>query len=158
MKRGSKADQPQPRIRESRDGEFESLWAIDQACFDRELAYSRAELQFYMRMVGAFTLVALAGDQIVGFVVGRAMRNRTGHIITIDVVREARRNGAGGELLAAAEARLHQSQCRLVTLETAVDNVAAISFYHRQGYSIMRTLRGYYSNGLDALVMQKTIT
>ena len=59
MKRASKADQPQPRIRESREGEFERLWTIDQACFDRELAYSRAELQFYMRTVGAFTLLGV---------------------------------------------------------------------------------------------------
>lgn len=145
------------RVRLARDDEFDELWAIDQACFDRELAYSRAELRFYMHLPGAFTLLAEAGEAIAGFVVGRAIRNLTGHIITIDVLAEVRRNGAGSQLLLAAEARLRESGCGLVKLETAVDNVGAITFYQRQGYSIMRTLRAYYSNGLDALVMQKNL-
>jgi ribosomal protein S18 acetylase RimI-like enzyme len=157
MKSVSRQRDAQARVREFREGEFERLWAIDQACFDRELAYSRAELQFYMRLAGAFTLVSAAGDEIVGFLVGRAMRNHTGHIISIDVMADARRSGTGTQLLSAAEDRLRDSGCQSVTLETAVDNVGAITFYQRHGYSIMRTLRAYYSNGLDALVMNKTI-
>lgn len=145
------------QIRPFREADFERLWNIDQACFDRDLAYSRAELRFYMRLPGAFTLVAEAGEDVTGFLVGRAMRNRAGHIITIDVVEQARRNGTGSRLLKATEEWLLQSDCRSVTLETAVDNIGAIAFYQRHGYSIVRTLRGYYSNGLDALVMQKTL-
>ena len=145
------------RIRDFRESDFDRLWAIDQACFDRDLAYSRAELRFYMTLPGAFTLLSEAGSICIGFVVGRAMRNRTGHIITIDVMSEARRHGTGSELLSAAEARLRDAGCRVVTLETAVDNIGAITFYQRHGYSIMRTLRSYYSNGLDALEMRKNI-
>ena len=43
-------------------------------------------------------------------------------------------------------------------LETAVDNVAALSFYKRHGYSVVRTWPRYYSNGVDALVMRKELT
>lgn len=146
------------RIREFRETDFERLWAIDQACFDRDLAYSRAELRFYMRLPGAFTLLAERGSDIAGFVVARAMRNRVGHIITIDVVEGARRSGTGSLLLRAAENCLVQAACFSVTLETAVDNIGAITFYQRHHYSIVRTLRDYYSNGLDALVMQKTLS
>ena len=146
------------RIREFREGDFNRLWTIDQACFDRDLAYSQAELRFYMRLPGAFTLVVDADEDIVGFVVARAMRNRVGHIITIDVLADARRSGTGSLLLQAAEDSLLQADCHNVTLETAVDNVGAITFYQRHHYSIVRTLRDYYSNGLDALVMQKTLS
>jgi ribosomal-protein-alanine N-acetyltransferase len=157
VKQSTKIVAVQTLIRESHERDFERLWAIDQACFDAALAYSRAELRFYMRLPGAFTLVAESDGAILGFVVARAMRNGIGHIITIDVLEAARRAGTGSLLLAAAEDQLRQAACRAVTLETAVDNLAAISFYQRHAYSILRTLRGYYSNGLDALVMQKRL-
>ena len=47
---------------------------------------------------------------------------------------------------------------RAVGLETAVDNVAALSFYKRHGYSVIRTWPRYYSNGVDALVLKKELT
>ena len=157
MNQSSKIAALHPQIREFREPDFERLWAIDQACFEAALAYSRAELRFYMRLPGAFTLLAEADGDTVGFVVARAMRNAVGHIITIDVLEGARRSGTGSLLLVSVEDRLRQAPCRGITLETAVDNTAAIAFYHRHQYSIVRTLRGYYSNGMDALVMQKRL-
>jgi len=48
-----------------------------------------------MRRPGAFTLVAEAkAVNVPGFVVAEA-RRKIGHIITIDVVQEARRTGVG---------------------------------------------------------------
>ncbi len=183
------------RIRQSEKGDFETLWRIDQACFDAQLAYSRPELAFYMRRASAFTLVAadeetrgpgngapatrgeslretnpgsarsvvpkVSGSKVVaakikGFIVAEKVR-QTGHIITIDVVEEARRLGVGSALLAAAEDRLRESGAVTVELETAVNNGPAIRFYKRQGYFVERTVRGYYSNQLDALVMGKAL-
>jgi ribosomal protein S18 acetylase RimI-like enzyme len=81
-----------------------------------------------------------------------------GHIITIDVIEEARRLGVGSALLDAAEERLLKSGAIEVELETAVNNEAAIRFYKRKGYFVGKTVRGYYSNQLDALVMGKDLT
>ena len=36
-------------------GDFDTLWRIDQACFDPQLAYSRPEMAFYMRRPGEKT-------------------------------------------------------------------------------------------------------
>jgi [ribosomal protein S18]-alanine N-acetyltransferase len=153
--------------RDFRKADFETLWRIDQACFDPQLAYSRKELAFYMRRPGAFTLVAEAegGDvpgngntqgRIVGFIVAEA-RGRSGHIITIDVVAEARRGGIGSALLVAAEKRLGRAGAALVDLETPVNNAAAIRFYKQMGYFVETTVTGYYSNQMDALVMRKEL-
>jgi ribosomal protein S18 acetylase RimI-like enzyme len=38
-----------------------------------------------------------------------------------------------------------------------VDNISALSFYKRQGYTVIRTLPRYYSNGVDALVLEKAL-
>lgn len=140
---------------------------MDQVCFDPQLAYSRPELAVYMRRPGAFTLVAeSAGEddissgngsrKIVGFIVAET-RRRTGHIITIDVLPETRRTGIGSSLLQAAEDQLRKAGATVVELETAVDNAAAIQFYKRKEYFVERTVPGYYSNHLDALVMRKQL-
>lgn len=145
------------RIRQFEKTDFDTLWQIDQACFDPQLAYSRPELAFYMRRPGAFTLVAEGeGSNVPGFVVAEA-RRKIGHIITIDVVQEARRTGVGKALLEAAEQRLFAAGAATVALETPVNNEAAIRFYKQQGYFVEKTVAGYYSGGLDALVMTKEL-
>ncbi len=145
------------RIRQFEQKDFDTLWRIDQACFDPELAYSRPELAFYMRRTGSFTLVAEGhADAIQGFIVAERHR-KTGHIITIDVIEQARREGVGSTLLLAAEESLLCTGVVAVALETPVNNDAAILFYKSKGYSVEKTVTGYYSGQLDALVMTKKL-
>lgn len=164
------------RIRQFENADFDTLWQIDQACFDPQLAYSQRELAFYMRRPGSFTLVAESegaegrnngrdnggslaenpGLGILGFIVAET-RRRTGHIITIDVIEEARREGVGSALLHAAEEQLLRAGARAVALETPVNNAAAIHFYKQKGYFVEKTVTGYYSNQMDALVMAKEL-
>ena len=153
------------RIRPFRKSDFQTLWSIDQICFDPQLAYSRLELAFYMRRPGSFTLVAEAPGteepRIVGFIVAETGRTKhgvkTGHIITIDVVPEARRSGVGSGLLEVAERQLADAGAGSVVLETAVNNAAALRFYKQKGYFVEKTAQGYYANQLDALVMKKEL-
>jgi ribosomal-protein-alanine N-acetyltransferase len=110
----------------------------------------------------AFTLVAEKTDpelaaETVGFVVAEAGRGGVGHIITIDVLPTVRRYGVGSKLLTAAEDRLRIANCHDVFLETAVDNQTALSFYKRHRYFLMKTVPRYYSNGVDAFVLQKDL-
>ena len=144
-------------IRDFKPQDFETLWRIDQECFPAGISYSWQELKIYMRSKGAFTLVAADPDEatVAGFIV--ACGGPTGHIITIDVVVAERRSGVGSLLLRAAEERLQVTGSRAVGLEAAVDNRAALSFYKRHGYTVVRTWPRYYSNGVDALVMRKEL-
>lgn len=168
------------QIRDYRPADFDALWRIDQTCFAPGISYSKSELKLYMRRRGSFTLIAeevatnapvspssgklkkssdiasLDGD-IAGFIVAEAGNRGSGHIITIDVVAAARRFGVGSILLKAAEDRIEIAECHSVELETAVDNISALSFYKRHGYSVIRTFPRYYANGVDALVLQKEL-
>ncbi len=160
------------RIRQFEKADFDTLWRIDQACFDPQLAYSRVEMAFYMRRPGSFALVAegegaavrgnggapagISGFGILGFIVAE-IRRKSGHIITIDVVAEARRAGVGSALLQAAEEQLARAGAGAVALETPVNNEAAIRFYKQKGYFVEKTVAGYYSNQMDALVMTKEL-
>jgi len=144
-------------IREFKPEDFEMLWRMDQECFPPGIAYSRRELKEYVRHRRAFTLVASDGDTgtVAGFIV--VHQAPTGHVITIDVIAAARRAGVGSLLLQAAEDRLRAGGSNAVGLETAVDNLVALAFYKRHGYSVIRTWPRYYSNGVDALVLQKDL-
>ena len=152
-------------LREFKREDFEILWDIDQKCFPPGISYSRLELAAYIRRRGSLTLVAesadarreAAGPGILGFIVAEVDRRRMGHIITIDVVAAARRFGVGSALLAAAEDRLRSVRCPSIRLETAVDNLGALAFYKGRGYFLEKTVPHYYSNGVDALVLQKDL-
>jgi [ribosomal protein S18]-alanine N-acetyltransferase len=167
-------------IRDFQPADFDTLWRIDQLCFPPGISYSRAELKLYIHRPGSFTLLAVdsipslqpipdlakgkklsssippPNAPIAGFIVAEAVRD-SGHIITIDVIAAARRAGAGSLLLSAAERRLRAARCRTVELETAVDNISALSFYKRHAYSVIKTFPRYYSNGVDALVLEKNL-
>jgi [ribosomal protein S18]-alanine N-acetyltransferase len=149
-------------LRDYRPDDFASLWQIDQSCFPPGIAYSRYELSSYIRRQGTFTLIAETCDSegegnIIGFLVAEADRRRVGHIITIDVLSSARKQGLGSSLLEAAETRLRSDGCRSIYLETAVDNATALAFYKRHNYSVIQTVPRYYSNGVDALVLEKNL-
>ena len=92
-----------------------------------------------------------------GFIVAEASRKNVGHIVTIDVLQLARRYGVGSKLLLTAEERLAAAGCGSVRLETAVDNLPALAFYKRHGYFLVKTIPRYYSNGVDAFVLEKEL-
>ena len=153
-------------LREFRREDFNSLWRIDQECFAPGIAYSRLELAAYIQLRGSFTVVAEplgsapvgeSPSKVLGFIVAQVNRRGVGHILTIDVPRASRRFGIGSKLLMTAEERLRAAACRDVVLETAVDNAAALAFYKRHHYSVVKTVPRYYSNGLDAFVLEKEL-
>ena len=146
------------KLRDFNAEDLDALWRLDQNCFPPGISYSKPELRSYIRRPGSFTLVATDANQdsVAGFIVVQC--GPTGHVITIDVDPAARRAGIGSLLLQAAEDRLRREGSRAAGLETAVDNLAALAFYKRHGYNVVRTWPRYYSNGVDALVMRKELT
>ena len=164
-------------IREAKPGDFDLLWRIDQECFAPGISYSRDELRHYMARRGAFTLVAEQPaahrsvppsgrrgrkpaqpvSRIVGFTVVQRHPRGLGHVITIDVVPQARRSGVGSLLMEAAEERLRAQGCASVFLETAVDNQPALTFYKRHGYFVLKTIPRYYQDRIDALLLGKRL-
>jgi [ribosomal protein S18]-alanine N-acetyltransferase len=154
-------------LRDYRPGDLRRLWEIDRQCFARGIAYSQRELAHYIAMPGAFAVVAEAAapggsetarkPRIVGFLVGHILARGAGHIVTIDVLPEARRAGVGSMLMEECEARLRAAGSKAVYLETAVDNDTALRFYKRHRYSVLKTIPRYYLDSVDALLMGKKL-
>jgi ribosomal-protein-alanine N-acetyltransferase len=163
-------------IRDYRSADFDRLWEIDQRCFPPGISYTQMELSGFITKRNAITLVgelqpdeaghdgAAASangnlaDRVAGFVVAHPIRRKYGRILTLDILPEARRYGLGIKLMTVCEARLRSLGCADVSLETAVDNEAAIRLYSKLGYRILRTIPDYYaSHSLDAYQMRKQL-
>jgi ribosomal-protein-alanine N-acetyltransferase len=149
-------------LRKYRPDDFARLLEIDQACFVEGIAYTDHELRYFLKMPASTTLVAENGGKIQGFVIADCFRQRRtaramGRIITIDVLPEVQHAGTGTMLLQAVEGELRQAGCDSVTLEVAVDNAPALSFYKKHGYSVLKILPRYYLESIDGLMMGKRL-
>jgi ribosomal-protein-alanine N-acetyltransferase len=146
-----------PELSEYRASDFEHLWELDQRCFPAGIAYSREEFAYYLRDKTAVCLIAREREQILGFILAHRDRRGFGHIVTLDVNPAAHRSGIGSALMQAAEERLLRAGCQSIFLEVAVNNLPAVAFYKKHGYSVIKSLRRYYPGGLDGLLMRKQV-
>jgi ribosomal-protein-alanine N-acetyltransferase len=149
-------------VRKYQPGDFKRLLEIDQSCFVEGIAYSEEELEYFLAMPTAISLVGVNSEKISGFIVADRFRPRralrsVGKIITIDVAPEAHRSGVGTLLMQSAETELKQAGCDYVSLEVAVDNEAALRFYKKHGYSVLKVLPRYYLDSIDGLLMGKKL-
>ena len=143
------------RIREFQPADLPILSEIDQKCFPPDICYSMGELAGYIAHRSARAWVAEDDGSIIGFVVADREPTRAGHIITIDVLEGSRRQGAGTELMNAAEEWARKARLQLIYLETAEDNLAALRFYEARGYRKVDKIERYYPNGQAAWLMVK---
>ncbi|HSK44539.1 MAG TPA: N-acetyltransferase [Candidatus Binatia bacterium] len=142
--------------------DFSRLLEIDQSCFVEGIAYSTEEMRYFLGMPTAITLVGLQDEQIMGFVIADRFRPRRssrsmGKIITIDVAPQTRHSGLGTLLMSAVEGELKSTGCDYVSLEVAVDNEAALKFYKKHGYAVLKVLPRYYLDSIDGLLMGKRL-
>ena len=151
-----------PKLREYRPDDFQRLLEIDKACFVEGIAYSAREMRYFLSRPSAVRIVGEQAGKIIGFVIADCFHPRRsdqcmGQIITIDVVEEARCSGLGARLLNAAEEKIKAAGGVYVSLETAVDNFAALRFYKKHGYVGLKILPNYYLDSIDALLMGKKL-
>lgn len=91
----------------------------------------------------AYGAVSLAGD--------------VADLDRIAVLPAARGRGLARELLSDLVDRARDLGADRMLLEVAADNVAAIGLYEGHGFDTISTRAGYYSGGVDALVMELAI-
>ncbi len=144
-------------IRNFRAADFPTLHSIDRICFSKATAYSWAELAYFLAHPAAISKVADLDAMTVGFVIGQTEAASSAHVITLDVIPEARRRGVGSTLMEALHAEFRQRGIIQVVLEVAVANEEAQRFYALLGYSRMGRLRQYYKTEGDAFRMSLSL-
>jgi ribosomal protein S18 acetylase RimI-like enzyme len=141
--------------------DFPKLYALDQACFAPGIAWSKAELLYFLKYPGNLgVLVEDEAGELAGFAIAGKQRRQgvvIGRLITIDVDAGLRRRGIGHLLLEEIERQLKAAGATAVLLEVAIDNDSAQSFYERHGFVRTGRIPGYYLGRIDALVMEKPL-
>ena len=142
------------------------LYQLDQICFPPEIAYSRAELQYFLAHPSCScwiveSTVDATGEAIVaGFLIMERLRiagRPAGHVVTVDVDPAIRRRGLGVMLMQTAEQQMQQDGAKRIRLEVAENNTAAKLFYRRLGFVSLGKIAKYYGGRIDANVLEKAI-
>lgn len=113
-------------------------------------------MKVYLRAEGSYCLLAEMGGNVAGFILTELAPDE-GHIITLDVLEEYRRQGIGSLLLSAAEKEAASRGGKRMVLETATTNKAAIALWGKHGYRQVGTIEDYYGRGRDAFRMGKEL-
>ncbi len=149
------------RIRKIERADLDDLFALDQLCFRQGIAYSRADLNYFIRHSRSISCAAVdSAEKLLGFAIAESYfehGTRIGHIVTIDVAPAERRRGIGGELMKAIMDGLAELGATAVRLEVAVDNTDAQSFYARLGFTPAGRIPGFYMGTLDAFSMRRLL-
>lgn len=120
--------------------------------------YSRRFLAVLILSAPIFIVVEY-GKKIVGYICATVEKDDVlyGHIISIAVHPSYRRKGIGSALLLRTIENLKKMGVKMVYLECRVSNRAAIKFYEKHGFRIIKRVPSYYRDGEDAYVMMRNI-
>lgn len=148
-------------IRKIERGDLDRLFALDKVCFRPGIAYSKSDLNYFIRHARSLSFAAVDSfENLLGFAIaesGLEHGTRIGHIVTIDVDPASRRKGIGQQLMQAMIDGLSDVGAIAVRLEVAVDNLEAQAFYRQLGFIPTGRIRGFYMGTLDALTMQRPL-
>ena len=151
-------------IREAAQNDIAEVMHINRVCLPENYpAYFFLQLQ--SNYSKAF-LVAEKEGKVVGYIMCRVEYGKShfgfkiikkGHVVSIAVLPEYRRQGIGKNLLLNAEKALKEYGAKEIILEVRVSNTPAINLYEKLGYEKVKVLKGYYSDGEDAYLMAKKL-
>ncbi len=136
----------------------EILAALQSACFPEE-PWDAGSIASLCAPPEGFALLALRGDEPVGFVLARVAAGE-GEILAIGVLPTERRSGVGRRLVEATLAHARELGAEALFLEVAEDNEAARTLYMANDFFSVGRRPGYYkrpSGTVAALVLRHTI-
>lgn len=143
-------------IRRAHVEELDNIYDLELLCFKDP--YPKELLYILLSLYPELFMVAELDGKIVGYVVGVTRSDRYGHIVSLCVHPEYRRKRVGTKLIEYLEKAFRElfGIC-MYRLEVRVSNTEAINLYKKLGYRIVNTIKSYYPDGEDALLMIKNL-
>ncbi len=103
-------------------------------------------------------IVAEAGEEVVGFVLGTIQRAYEARILALAVEEDWRRHGIASRLTRQFLENFRDYGVQRVTLEVRVSNQPAIELYRSMGFEPTGMIEDYYGDGEDAYVMENKLS
>lgn len=137
-------------IRKFDPTDLKRVYEIENMSFDQSYGI-RMFQQLYEMGIGF--LVAEKDGYVIGYVMFWIKYENQGHIISIAVDKNYRRQHAGTQLLVKAISILSLLDIDAIYLEVKETNTAAREFYKKFNFKEDRLVPGYYDNGDGAVIM-----
>lgn len=130
--------------------DLKRVFEIENMSFDQSYGINMFQ-QLYEMGIGF--LVAEEDNYVIGYVMFWIKYEYQGHIISIAVDKNYRRQGAGTHLLVKAISILSLLKIDTIYLEVNENNTGAVEFYKNFNFKIDRVVPGYYESGDGAIIM-----
>ena len=153
------------KLRKFKPDDLQSVMHINRFCLP-ENYMDFFFMDLHQRFPETFIVVEQDG-KIVGYImcrieVGLASFGlggliKKGHVVSIAVLPQGRRKGVAQALMIRAMEGMCHYKAKLCYLEVRVTNDPGVALYKKLGFEVSRTIKGYYSDGEDALVMTKKL-
>jgi len=152
-------------LRRFRPEDLHRVVYINRTCLPENYS-SFFFLDLHRRFPETF-IVAERDGEVVGYIMCRIETGfsnfglrivRKGHVISIAVLPEHRRQGIASALLREAMRGMQAYGVRECFLEVRVSNTPAIRLYQKMGFQIVRTVPRYYADGEAAYIMSRPMS
>ena len=131
---------------------------MDAICELEELCFKDPYPSYFLSQLAESNPDTFFVATVAGELVGYAVVDRWGdhnHFVSIAVHPEHRKRGIGRRLLFALEERVDKR--KPLRLEVRKSNMPALEFYLKSGFREIGVSEGYYSDGEDAILMEKKV-
>jgi ribosomal-protein-alanine N-acetyltransferase len=152
-------------LRQFNPADLETVMNINRVCLPENYA-AHFFIDTFNTLPETFVVAELQGH-VVGYTMCRMEHGfsdlrklrfaRKGHLISVAVMPDHRKQGIGCSLVEealSALSALHADECYL---EVRTSNAPAINLYKKIGFEITRTVPCYYFDGSDAHIMVKAL-
>jgi ribosomal protein S18 acetylase RimI-like enzyme len=140
--------------------DLRALYAIEDACFEPAVRFSRSLMRSLTLDSACRTWLGILDDIRVGFaIVGlRGESDPTAaYIWTIEVLPAFRRRGVARQLLAGVESSATEAGCTSIELHVSERNSEALALYQTAGYVHLAIQPQYYGRREDAFLYRKQL-
>lgn len=140
-----KSDDENIRIREMSIDDFPVVFHIGEAIFTAEYSQSlyrtwdEYEITTLYNSDNELCLVAEVDDKILGFALGTTVEKHNspwkyGYLVWLGVRGNIQQKGVGSALFKEIKRRMKEQGARIIMIDTAADNDAAIRFFRKHGF------------------------
>jgi ribosomal-protein-alanine N-acetyltransferase len=138
------------RIRLAKKKDLPMLLELENICIKEEKFYEK-QWEYLLLKAKSLVFVASIDGNIIGSMVILLRKYiSNARIYILNVHPAYRRRGIGGLLMDTALKFLKEKGFNKVTIETGINNQAALNLYMSKGFSVDKILEKYYKTGVDA--------
>lgn len=140
--------------------DFDQLYAIEEACFQPPLRFSRRYMRQLLASADGAAWVAEENGQLAGFAIVEWAEEPAvivAYIQTIEVLAKQRGRGVGIELLRRIEQSAESAGAEVIWLHVSQENAPAIRLYESTGYRCQGREENYYARGHAGLIYAKNL-